>query len=140
MNWQIYIDGLEFYAYHGVTEAENEVGHRYRLRIECSIQDHPSLADESLKRSVDYAKLASYAEEFCTLNRYQTLETLVHRLATGIFGAFPNVEDLEITLEKALPPFPLVCEAAGVHATFSRIDFSIGQSGKRNQHGGKQGD
>lgn len=133
MNWRIYIDGLEFYAYHGVTEAENEIGHRYRLRIECGIPHSFSLGQESLKKSVDYSKLAHHAEEFCTLNRYQTLETLVYRLADSLFARFPIIEELDITVEKALPPMPHVCEAAGIQASFLRSEFSETDGRKRNQ-------
>lgn len=133
MSWQIYVDGLEFYAYHGVSEAEREVGHRYRLRIECLVPHHPSIAEESLKRSVDYSKLAEFAQDYCSLNRFQTLEALVYRLAESLFRQFKSIEELEITLEKALPPMPFVCEAAGVQAAFSRGDFADSQGRNRNQ-------
>lgn len=135
MQWQIYLDGLEFYAYHGVSQAENEVGHRYRLRIECGIAHADSLSEESLKKSVDYSELADHSEEFCTLNQYQTLETLVYRLAESIFDRFRNVQELVITLEKALPPMRHICEAAGVTAAFLRADFSSKEGHKGNKQG-----
>lgn len=139
--WQIYVDGLEFYAFHGVPQAEREVGHRYRMRIEAEFDGPQNPVADDVRQSIDYADLADIAVVFCTSKQFKTVEALAWGLAGHIFQKFELADVLTLTIEKALPPMPVIAEAAGVSLSISRDEWhasAASPSRERNPQGGKR--
>jgi dihydroneopterin aldolase len=114
----VYVKGLEFYAFHGVTEEERAVGHRLRLSISAEVEETAGKSD-LVHETLDYGKLASFALEVASRSQSRTLEHVVDRLGEAVLMRFPICVSVEVELEKIAPPLPFTIEAVGVRRRFT---------------------
>jgi dihydroneopterin aldolase len=119
----VILEGLEFYAYHGVPDAEREVGHRYQVDACLGIKSHGPLGDD-LSQSVDYAAVAATLIEFGTGPQCRTIERVAELMADALLDRFPLIEEAEITLRKMAPPMPHIVHAAAVRIRRTRAQES----------------
>lgn len=116
---KIRIVGLEFYGYHGVLDAERQVGHRFRADISATVPDSAVHAD-NLESTVDYAAMARLVVDVSSAGSFLTVEALVGRVGTEIMATFPIVSELNVRIAKLQPPVDLCLERAEVEAEFRR--------------------
>jgi len=114
----VFIRGLEFYAYHGVPDAEQEIGHRYRADIEFEVASTGE-ADE-LDGSADYARVAARFQTFCQGRQARTLEFLAREAADDLLAEFAPILAVVVILEKRLPPAAIIAESVGVRVRRER--------------------
>src|SRR5579862_1593032 len=115
----VFVEGLEFDAYHGVSEQERQVTRRFRLDLEAEIEETAGSSDD-VADTLDYGELALAATGIATEAKYKTVERAVERIGAEIMARFPKIERLRVRLAKLAPPIPLQVEAAGVERSFSR--------------------
>lgn len=115
----IFINNIEFYAYHGATPAEQEIGHRYVMTLSLLI-DGKASATDSLKDTVDYGAVSELAVEVACAKNHRLIERVAQLVSEAILDEFTHVEEIEVTLEKLAPPMPVVCESAGVSLRLER--------------------
>ncbi|HWD42056.1 MAG TPA: dihydroneopterin aldolase [Fimbriimonas sp.] len=113
----VFVSGLEFHAYHGVTPEEQAVGHRFRLSLRATVDDPPA-GDDSLENSVDYAEMARLAVNQLTSFVFNTVEHACEQAASVILHAFPRISSLEIRLSKLHPALEMSIEEVGVERIF----------------------
>lgn len=116
----VFIEGLELYAYHGVPEAEREIGHRYRIDARLRLDLGEAGKTDSLRSTVDYAAVAQMIVETATKERFLLVEALAETLCTKLLEGFPAVQEVTLTVRKVLPPFPCIVAAVGVELTRRR--------------------
>lgn len=116
---RVFIDELEFYAYHGVPDAEQEIGHRYIVSVVLTLESEATATDR-VGDTVDYGAVGTLIERTAKAARYRTLERLAQVLGEAILGAFPRVSKVDLHLAKRLPPAPMHAERAGVELTVTR--------------------
>lgn len=111
--YTVFLRGLEFYAYHGVPEAERAVGHRYAVDLEVTVTGQADRSD-AIADTVDYARLGELAIEVANAAVYRTVERLAAAIAEAILQDFPMASHVRATVVKRLPPANLIAECAGV--------------------------
>lgn len=116
----IFIEGLELYAYHGVPEAEREIGHRYRIDARLRLDLREAGKTDSIRSTVDYASVAQTIVETATKERFLLVEALAETLCNRLLEGFPTVQEVTLTVRKVLPPFPCVVASVGVEITRRR--------------------
>ncbi len=116
---KVAVDGLAFYAYHGVPDAERELGHRLTADIEVLCAMDACESDE-IEDGVDYIQLAEILLETSEARQYHTLEALAYAYCRQILRQFPIVDEVSIHLSKPMPPAPIIGEAVGVSLTLER--------------------
>jgi dihydroneopterin aldolase len=116
----ILINGLEFYAYHGASDQEQTVGHRYQVDVRLTVDTRPAGASDRLSDTVNYSRVAKRLLEVGTQDQYRLLEALAARMATAIFADFPSVQALTLRVQKMVPPMNAIVSAVGVEITRSR--------------------
>ncbi len=115
----VFIRGLEFYAYHGYSDEERAIGHRYVLDAEFTVADPLGMEDD-LTRSVDYGEAGVFLIEWLTGRQRRTIEALLAELGPILLDRYPQAQGVRLQLAKRLPPAPYVAEAAGVEMVFQR--------------------
>ena len=118
---KVFVTGLEFYGYHGVSEQERQIGHRLRLDIEADVTEEAHRTD-NVAETVDYGALAQAAFELLTGESHHTLEHAIELAGTDLMVRFPRIERLTLRLAKIAPPVPLTIESIGIERTFVRSD------------------
>jgi dihydroneopterin aldolase len=101
---QLFIEGIEFYGYHGVPDAEQQIGHRYRvdlvLELDLSLAGHT----DQLEQTVDYGAVARLVQQIGSERSVRLMETLAERFAQAILERFPPVQRVHVRVAKRLPP------------------------------------
>lgn len=115
----LFVTGLEFYAYHGVPEAERLVGHRYIADLEMEVLTEAGTTDE-FGDTVNYAEAAGVVLEVSASNRYKTLERLAQVIGETLLQKFPRIQTVSVRLAKRLPPAPIIAEELGVEVSLAR--------------------
>src|SRR5689334_12921984 len=100
----ILISGLEFYGYHGASDQEQTVGHRYLVDVRLSVDTQRAGHSDRLTDTVNYSKVARRLIEAGTQKQFRLLEALSAHMAEVILADFPLVQALQIRVQKMCPP------------------------------------
>lgn len=109
----ISLEGLEFFAYHGVHNFEKEQGNSFVVDIEVEVDVHEAEASDELNGTVDYEELFSLVEKEMEV-RSKLLEHVSARICNSILHRWANVTRVKIKLGKLNPPIGAVCKMSGV--------------------------
>lgn len=113
----ILIRGLEFYGYHGVPDAEQATGHRYRADIRLRMDTSAAEVSDSVEDTVDYSAVAACLLEINASRRFRLVEALAAQICQTVLARFPQILVIEICLEKLLPPMNAIAASVGVEMT-----------------------
>ena len=114
----VFVEGLELYGYHGFSDEEQTLGHRYRVDVTANLHDGFGLSDD-LAQTVDYGAICGLvAREF--VEPCRLVEALAHRIGKALLSEFELVQSVEVCISKLMPPAPFVVAACGVIANTKR--------------------
>lgn len=100
---KIILEGMVFYGYHGVNQAERELGQRFVVDLEISKDlSEAGLADD-LEKTVNYASVFKAAREVVEGPPANLIETVAERLAGAVLDRFP-VEAVRVRIRKPWAP------------------------------------
>ncbi len=116
----IIIRGLEFYAYHGASDQEQTVGHRYIVDARLTVDLTLSSQSDRLSDTVSYARVAKRMVEVATSEQHRLLESLSARLIEVVFRDFPAIESIELRVQKMCPPMNAIVASVGVEMSRQR--------------------
>lgn len=111
---QIIVQGIEFYAYHGVPDAEQQIGHRYRVDVVADIDLREAGRTDDLSHTVSYGDIARLVIHIGTTQQRRLLESLAEQMCAAILEQFPAIQRVELFIAKRLPPTGTITEIAGV--------------------------
>lgn len=109
----IFVRGIEFYAYHGASEEERRIGHRYRVDAVLEFDTTRAAETDDLAETLDYARIGALVVEEGSRGNCRLVETVAERIAVRLLRETP-ANCVRIRLAKLFPPMPLVAEEAGV--------------------------
>ena len=89
---RIILNGIQFYGYHGVPDAEQETGHRYEVDLVLEADIAAAAAADDVEQTVDYGAVAREVLALGTQHRFRLIETLAVRIADQIMASQPRVE------------------------------------------------
>ncbi|MDR3690663.1 MAG: dihydroneopterin aldolase [Fimbriimonas sp.] len=115
----LFMTGLEFYGYHGVSDEEQKIGHRYRIDIELTVDGTADRTDR-VEDTVDYGEVGKLLSSVGSTTQFRTVERLASVMADRLLDSYPSISTVSIRLAKLLPPAPVIAEEAGVKLTVSR--------------------
>ncbi len=120
----VFLHGLEVYAYHGCSAAEQELGHRYVIDVDVEAEDGSQFSDK-IEDAVDYAKLGFLIQEIVLAEKHNTVEIVARKTLTALFKEFDRAQSATIRIAKRFPPAPLIAEFVGVslHLRRDQIDL-----------------
>lgn len=116
----ILIEGLEFYGFHGVPDAEQAVGHRYSLDVYLSVDVRQAAASDNVGDTVNYAEVAKMLIALGTQTQSRLLEHLAERMIRAILERYTRVQAVTLCLRKLFPPMNAIAASVGVKITRQR--------------------
>jgi dihydroneopterin aldolase len=111
---RIVIEGLEFYAYHGTTNEEQQIGHRYVIDLVLEVSTRAAGLSDRLEDTVSYSDVAQAVMKLGTESRFRLMEALAEQIAVMVLEQYPVVQAVRVHVSKRLPPAGMVLERAGV--------------------------
>lgn len=111
------MQGVRFYAYHGVLPQENIVGHYYLVDLEMDVDCSSAMLSDDLNDTVSYADVYEILKSEMAVPS-KLLEHVVCRISKSIFTKYDAVKKVKIRLMKQNPPMGTDGASAGVEAEF----------------------
>lgn len=109
----MFVEAIEFYAYHGASDEEQVVGHRFTVDVAVNVDTAPAAASDALCDAVDYSALAGRIVQIGGAERCRLVETLAERMASALLAEFP-IAAVRLRIRKPHPPMNVIAGAAGV--------------------------
>lgn len=103
---KIYVNGMEFYGYHGVFAEENKLGQRFRVDLVVELDLKRAGETDELEYSVNYASLYKVCQEIVEGQSVKLLESLAEQIAAKILVDFPLISYSTVKVIKPDPPIP----------------------------------
>jgi dihydroneopterin aldolase len=122
----IFITGVVIHARHGVMEHETEVGQRFVIDLELSVDLADSSRSDRLADTVSYSHVVATATAAFKDANYKLLERAAGAVADAILKAFARVSAVKITVHKPHAPIDAIFEDVGVMLTRTRQASSHG--------------
>jgi 7,8-dihydroneopterin aldolase/epimerase/oxygenase len=114
MSDTIFITGIVIHARHGVLEHESEVGQRFVIDLELSVDLSESSRTDKLADTVSYSNVVATATEAFKDTNYKLLERAAGAVADAILSAFPRISAVKVTVHKPHAPIAAIFEDVGV--------------------------
>ena len=100
---RIVLDGMTFYAYHGVNQEERELGQRFVVDLWAETDLKVPSRSDALADTVSYTDLYRTVKAVVEGERYNLLEALAEAVAQRVLSSFP-VSAVRVRVKKPSPP------------------------------------
>jgi len=101
----IKLSNMGFYAFHGTSKAEKEIGQRFYLDVEMYLDLSEAGKTDNIRYTVNYEKVYNIISEITKQKKYNLLEALADDIVDGISKHFPQLERIRVKVRK--PQVPL---------------------------------
>ena len=115
----IRMEGMKFYAFHGVLPQENLVGANYYIDLRLKTDFSRAAETDELEGTVNYADIHAAVKEEMQITS-QLLEHVCQRIARRLLHDFPTIETIDISLFKENPPVGACAQRVGVEVQYIR--------------------
>ena len=123
MKTVLFIDNLEVFANHGLFEEENKLGQKFIFDIECELNYKKAMFSDEMTDSISYADIAEVVVKTATTNTFNLLERLAGEILKNIFTEFPQIENINLKINKPGALIKYHFEKCGVEVKLSREEF-----------------
>lgn len=126
----IKITNLKVYAFHGVFEEEKQKGQDFYINATLWLDLHtPGMSDE-LEDSLNYGDVCHFINGIFTKKSYDLIETACEQLCQRLLLEYPQLEAVEIELQKPHAPIGLPFENVSVtmYRQWHRAYLSFGSN------------
>lgn len=120
MTDRIFIEGIKFHGFHGLTRLERKVGVRLSVDVYLEASLAASGASDDVKDTVDYRKIH---KRILTLGRetsHKLLESFATMVIEDLFRRFRGTERITMKVHKETPVLDGIVDSVGVEISRSR--------------------
>jgi len=118
-NTFLLLQGLRFYAYHGVDPQETTIGALFTVDLKIETDFSRALETDKLDGTVSYASVYEAVKEEMRIPS-ALLEHAGGRIAKRLFQDFPAIQGIRLRLIKQNPPMGADCNGAGIEFFIQR--------------------
>ncbi len=118
---EVFLEGLRFFAYHGVHPEEKARGQRFTVDVRMRADLRAAGVSDDLTRTINYSAVYKAVREVVEGPPRDLIEAVAEEVAAVVLVGFPLVARVEVTVRK--PEVGLkgaFLDAAGVRITRSR--------------------
>jgi len=119
---KVMLEGMEFFGYHGVYPEEKVLGNRFTVDLELHTNFKEAMVRDRLDGTIDYAQLYNLVKARMD-QPVKLLEHLGYGIVLDIRAAFPEVDQIRITLKKQQPAIGGLVDFSGVSLSYPE-DFT----------------
>lgn len=101
--WTIRLKRMEFFAYHGCSDAEQDLGNRFEVDVQLKGDFSAAAESDKLSDALDYQQAYKVVKEEMQ-QPSRLLEHVCGRIATGLYAKLPDLQGVEIRVSKKNPP------------------------------------
>ncbi|MCM3768441.1 dihydroneopterin aldolase [Neobacillus niacini] len=117
---KIYVNGMQFYGYHGVFQEETRLGQRFSVDLSVSLDLKQAGETDELEHSVNYGELYQVCREIVEGKPYKLVEAVAEKIAANVLAGFPLIVEVTVKVIKPDPPIPGHYKSVAVEITRGR--------------------
>ena len=126
---EILLEGMRFYAYHGVNPEERALGQRFTVDVAMAVDLKRAGERDDLDETVSYSEVYRLVRQVVEGEPRNLIESVAEAVASAILDRFPRVERVEVTVRKPEAPMKgSMLDAAGVRIMRGRQNGEQGGS------------
>ncbi len=119
MSDKILLCGAQFFARHGVGDAERQVGGRYTVDVEVEYDLGLAGTSDLIADTISYSQVYDRVRELVERRSFRLVEALADAIAQDLLAHFP-APSVRVRVMKTPPPIAGVVAAAGVEVVRAR--------------------
>jgi dihydroneopterin aldolase len=110
---RIFIEGIKFHGYHGLTRMEREVGVRLSVDVSVEMDLERSGRSDRVVDTLDYRKIHKRVIEVGKASSHRLLESYAVALLDALFAEI-RAERITVTVRKETPVLEGIVDSVGV--------------------------
>ena len=119
MKQSVILSNLRFFAYHGVMEQENRVGHYFTVTIEIICDFSKAIDSDKVKDTINYGKVFEVVKNEME-QPSKLMEHLAGRIIFALFRNFELAQQVKLKIIKQNPPINADCDGCGISVDVKR--------------------
>ena len=119
MSDRIFVEGIKFHGFHGLTRMERQVGVRLSVDVTLELDLHPAGRTGDVKQALDYRKVHARVVEIGRAKSHRLLESYAMVLLDALFDEFA-VDKLTVRVRKETPVLDGIVDSVGVEMSRTR--------------------
>ena len=119
----IFIEGIKFHGYHGLTRMEREIGVRLAVDVRLRVDLERSGRNDAFEDTLDYRRVHQRVIEMGRGRSHKLLESFAWELIKTLMDEFP-AEAVTIRVRKETPVLDGIVDSVGVEMTRSREEMT----------------
>ena len=124
MKQSVILSNLRFFAYHGVMEQENKVGHYFTVSIEIICDFSKAIASDKVKDTINYGKVFEVVKNEME-QPSKLMEHLAGRIIIALFRNFVLAQQVKLKIIKENPPINADCDGCGISVDLNRNECEL---------------
>ncbi len=116
---RVFLEGLIFYAYHGVNPEENVLGQRFVVDVSLTRDLRAAGASDAIAQTTSYSAVYKQVRDIVESGPNRLIETVAEKIAAGVLDAHPAGEDVLVRVRK--PDVPIHNSPEEGASTFSLL-------------------
>ncbi len=100
---KIILENMEFFAYHGVLQHEQELGNTFVISLEMEVDTLKAGASDLLDDTINYQLVYNAVRKQMEIPS-KLLEHIGHRITDKLINKFPRINEMTLRLSKLNPP------------------------------------
>ena len=117
---KIYLNGLQFYGYHGALKEENTLGQTFTVDLVLELDLKEAGTNDDLDATVHYGHVYEAVKAVVEGEPLKLIEAVAERVSEKVLQAFPLIHQLTVKVIKPNPPIPGHYESVAVEMTRGR--------------------
>ena len=113
----VFLQGVRFYAFHGVMAQERKVGGEFLVDLRVGYPIEAAMQSDEVADTLNYAELYQLVKAEMDVPS-KLLEHVAGRIVRKIQEQFPKVSSISLKITKKNPPMGADCDGAGVDLRF----------------------
>lgn len=110
----VFMKGMPFFGRHGVFTQERELGQRFIVSLELSLDLAPAGRADDLELTVNYADVYTKVRAIVEGPPYSLLEAVAERIAETLLADYAQVQSVRVELDKPGAPIAGLFATVGV--------------------------
>ena len=119
----IFVEGIKFHGFHGLTKMERQVGVRLSVDVTLEVDLEASGRTDNFRRALDYRKVHRVVVDLGRGTSHKLLESFGVRLLDRLLDEFP-AERVTVRIRKETPVLDGIVDSVGVQLSRSRKEIS----------------
>lgn len=116
---KILLEGMEFFAYHGVYQEERENGQLFSIDLEIVTDYSKACYSDKLDDAIDYVLVYELVKAEMAIPS-SLLENVAQRIIDSIRKNFEQIEGIKVKITKLQPPISGKLKGIGIELAYSK--------------------